>query len=80
MAPDVASDRDLLVAAAQAAGGIALRHFGAAPQTWEKPGAGPVTEADLEIDRMLKARLGAARPDYGWLSEESEGEHDRDRR
>jgi myo-inositol-1(or 4)-monophosphatase len=80
LAPNATADRDLLVEAAKAAGAIALRHFGADPQTWEKPGAGPVTEADLEIDRMLKARLGAARPDYGWLSEESEGEHDRDRR
>lgn len=80
MAHDPAADRALLVAAAEAAGTIALRHFGAGPQTWEKPDAGPVTEADLEIDRMLRAELTAARPDYGWLSEESEGEHDRDRR
>lgn len=77
---DPGADRALLVAAAEAAGTIALRHFGADPQTWEKPGAGPVTEADLEIDRMLRAELTAARPDYGWLSEESEGAHDRDRR
>ena len=39
----------------------------------EKPdGGGPVTEADIEVDRMLRGMLGAARPDYGWLSEESE--------
>ncbi len=39
----------------------------------EKPdGAGPVTEADLAVDAMLRAELMAARPDYGWLSEESE--------
>ncbi|MEO0999071.1 MAG: inositol monophosphatase family protein, partial [Pseudomonadota bacterium] len=30
------------------------------------------TEADLEVDRMLRAELLAARPGYGWLSEESE--------
>jgi len=80
LAPDPASDLALLVRSAQAAGAIALRHFKADPQTWEKPGKGPVTEADIEIDRMLKAELTAARPDYGWLSEESEGAHDRDAR
>ena len=63
----------LLLSAAEAAGDIAKRHFRAGPETWDKgDGQGPVTEADLEIDRMLKAELLAARPDYGWLSEESE--------
>jgi myo-inositol-1(or 4)-monophosphatase len=66
--PDLA----LLLAAAEAAGAIALRHFGNAPEVWDKgQGAGPVSAADLEVDRMLRAELGAARPDYGWLSEES---------
>ena len=72
------ADRDLLAEAAHAAGEIARRHFGQAPQTWEKPGGqGPVTEADLEIDAMLRARLTAARPGYGWLSEESVDTADR---
>ena len=31
----------------------------------------PVTEADLAVDTFLHDRLTAARPDYGWLSEES---------
>ena len=66
-------DLDLLIDAAEAAGQIALKHFKANPETWEKEGGqGPVTEADLEIDRMLKAELTAARPSYGWLSEETE--------
>jgi len=30
-----------------------------------------VTSADLAVDEMLKAELLAARPDYGWLSEET---------
>jgi len=59
---------------------IAMGHFRGDFETWDKPGEGPVTEADLAIDRMLHAKLGAARPDYGWLSEESEGAHDRDTR
>ncbi len=68
-----ATDLVLLTEAAEAAGRIALRYFGQRPQTWEKGGgAGPVTEADLEIDRMLRTELRAARPDYGWLSEETE--------
>jgi len=67
------ADLALLQDAALAAGEIAKRYFKANPETWDKGGGqGPVTEADLEIDRMLKAELLAARPDYGWLSEESE--------
>jgi myo-inositol-1(or 4)-monophosphatase len=66
-------DLALLEAAARAAGEIALKHFGTASGLREKPGGhGPVTDADLEVDRMLRAELTAARPDYGWLSEESE--------
>jgi len=80
LAPERSADLALLAGAAEAAGEIALGHFRGDVETWEKPGEGPVTEADLAIDRMLRAELGAARPDYGWLSEESEGQHDRDRR
>ncbi|MGY6704214.1 inositol monophosphatase family protein [Roseinatronobacter sp.] len=65
-------DLELLTRAAQDAGQIALRHLKAGPNVTEKPdGQGPVTDADIEIDQMLNARLCAARPDYGWLSEES---------
>ena len=67
------ADLDLLKDAARASGEIAKRYFQASPETWDKgDGAGPVTEADLEIDRMLKAELCGSRPDYGWLSEETE--------
>ena len=70
-APD--DDLALLADAARAAGEIALRYWKKAPETWDKPGgAGPVTEADLAVNRMLERELRAARPDYGWLSEESE--------
>ena len=40
-------------------------------ETWSKAGGSPVTNADLEVDRLLKQRLLVARPDYGWLSEET---------
>jgi myo-inositol-1(or 4)-monophosphatase len=66
------SDLALLTEAAEAAGRIAERHFNASPEVWDKgDGQGPVTEADLEIDRMLRSELCTARPDYGWLSEET---------
>lgn len=72
MVPEAAADRDLLVAAAEAAGKVALSHFGADLAVSEKPDdAGPVTEADLATDRCLADALRTARPDYGWLSEES---------
>lgn len=67
------SDLPLLVDAAEAAGEIAARYWRLKPKQWEKgEGAGPVTEADLAIDRMLHERLTKARPGYGWLSEETE--------
>jgi len=66
-------DLKLLTDAAIAAGVIALKYFRADPENWDKgDNQGPVSVADLEIDRMLKAELRAARPDYGWLSEETE--------
>jgi myo-inositol-1(or 4)-monophosphatase len=66
-------DLALLLRAAEAGGAEAMRHFGRAPETWEKPGGhGPVTVADLAVDRLLRNDLTAARPGYGWLSEESE--------
>lgn len=66
------SDLALLAEAAREAGRIALRYWRKRPDSWDKPnGAGPVTEADLAVNAMLQSELGAARPDYGWLSEES---------
>ncbi len=67
------TDLDLLIAAAQEAGKIASGYFKDDPQTWEKDGgAGPVTEADLAVDAMLRTELMASRPAYAWLSEETE--------
>ena len=65
-------DLALLTEAARDAGRIALRYWRKNPQVWDKGGEhGPVTEADLAVNDMLKARLLAARPGYGWLSEET---------
>lgn len=74
-AADVAAadraDTALLAAAVEAAAPIALGFFRADPQVWLKAGNSPVSEADLAVDRFLKDRLCAARPSYGWLSEET---------
>ncbi len=67
------NDLALLIGAARAAAEIALPFWRQAHDFWEKEdGAGPVTEADLAVDNLLKDRLLAARPGYGWLSEETE--------
>lgn len=67
-----AADTALLIGAAEAAGKIALNYWRRAPEAWDKPGgAGPVSEADLAVDRALREELTAARPGYGWLSEET---------
>lgn len=59
--------------AARIAGRVASSYTGPAAQRWDKPdGAGPVTEADLAVNDVLHATLRTARPDYGWLSEETE--------
>jgi myo-inositol-1(or 4)-monophosphatase len=64
--PDLA----LLLEAADQAGRIAMRFWRAEPKFWEKPGLGPVSEADLAVNAALRETLRRARPDYGWLSEE----------
>lgn len=71
-------DLALLQQAARDAGKIAKGFFGRDPEVTEKAdGAGPVTVADLAVNRMLEDALRSARPDYGWLSEESEDNTDR---
>ena len=71
-------DLMLLIGAAHASGDIARKFWQKSPKVWDKDaGAGPVTEADLAIDKMLHSELRSARPDYGWLSEETEDNTDR---
>ena len=67
---DLAGDLALLLEAAREAGEIALRYFGQSPEVWLKGGTSPVSEADYAADHFLNETLLAARPDYGWLSEE----------
>jgi myo-inositol-1(or 4)-monophosphatase len=44
---------------------------------WEKEAGSPVCEVDLDVDRMLRARLDALLPGGGWLSEETADAPDR---
>lgn len=72
-----AEDVDLLVAAAREAGALALTFFRRNLKTWTKAGNAIVSEADMALDGLLTERLRAARPDYGWLSEETVDNPDR---
>lgn len=70
-APSYSDDLELLRAAAVAAGIIACGYFRRDVRSWQKENASPVSEADIQVDQYLANTLLAARPDYGWLSEES---------
>lgn len=65
------SDLSVAVRAAHAAGELALRHFHAKSEWWDKAPGNPVGIADLEVDAYLMDRLLGARPGDGWLSEET---------
>ena len=71
-------DLKLILDAAQEAGDLAraIRHTGLKIEYKEGDGT-PVTNADLAADELLTTRLRAARPDYGWLSEETADARDR---
>jgi len=65
------TDLDLIADAALEAGRLALELREKGLQVWYKEGVSPVTNGDLAVDALLKTRLLQARPDYGWLSEET---------
>ena len=70
---DMSDDLALIGAAAAEAASIAMRYFRKSPDTWYKgEERSPVSEADIAVDRFLREHLLAARPNYGWLSEETE--------
>lgn len=68
---DIQNELELLRNAAREAGRIAMRYFGQSPEVWLKDGQSPVSEADFAVDNYLKEVLLDARPDYGWISEET---------
>ena len=65
-------DHGILVEAVRECGPLAMHYFRNDAVNWEKRPGDPVSEADIAVNRLLLARLGDARPDYGWLSEETE--------
>lgn len=67
----IPDDVKLLSTVARQAGALAMEYFQCDPKSWTKGEASIVSEADLEVDRLLFKQLLAARPDYGWLSEET---------
>lgn len=70
--PLPATDLALLTQAAQSAGPIALAYTKDALNITDKgDGQGPVTAADHSVNAHLLDTLRTARPDYGWLSEET---------
>lgn len=71
------ADLTLIRDAAREAGAIAMRYFRKDPRTWFKNGSSPVSAADIAVDDFLKRVLREARPDYGWLSEETVDSLDR---
>ncbi|WP_395776537.1 3'(2'),5'-bisphosphate nucleotidase CysQ [Aquidulcibacter sp.] len=68
---NLAADLALALDAATEAGAVAMRYFGTQMDVRDKSPNNPVSDADLAIDALLKERLLAKRPDYGWLSEET---------
>ncbi len=72
LAGTLADDHGILVDAVRECGPLAMHYFRNDAENWEKRPGDPVSEADIAVNRLLLARLGDARPDYGWLSEETE--------
>jgi myo-inositol-1(or 4)-monophosphatase len=68
---------DAVAAIAREAGQMAFARWRTDFARWEKAPGSPVCEVDIDVDRMLHARLGALLPDAGWLSEETADRPDR---
>ncbi len=75
---DWQADLDLIRKAAVEAGAVAHSFFGRSPEVWWKnEGRSPVSAADFAANERLEKLLTAARPDYGWLSEETDDDNAR---
>jgi myo-inositol-1(or 4)-monophosphatase len=71
MSDDRSKDFGLLKETAREASQLALKYWRRPLSTERKPDGTAVTEADYAVDALLAKKLRSARPDYGWLSEES---------
>ncbi len=70
-ARDYSAEVDILRDAVSEASELAASMFKRGVDVWKKSDETPVTEADLAVNDLLQERLTMARPDYGWLSEET---------
>jgi len=71
-------DLALLIKTAAEAGAIARDYFYKGnTKSWHKSENHPVTEADIAVNDYLEKTLQAARPNYGWLSEETQDDASR---
>lgn len=77
--PAPEADRALLEQAVRDAGEIARKFYRGSYRKWDKGHGQPVTECDIAIDKFLTDRLRGARAEYGWLSEETEDNSERQR-
>jgi histidinol-phosphatase len=68
------------IAAARAAGEVAMRYYRGGLEVTIKPDQTPVTQADREAEQAIKRVLGRAFPGHGFLGEEFGEEGPRDRR
>lgn len=75
--PGIEQDEELLIDAVREAGALALRLFKSSPVGRIKHDGTPVSDADIAVNDFLHARLAQRRPDYGWLSEETEDRPER---
>lgn len=66
------AELEMLELAAHQAGAVAMHWFVDPGKVWDKGNNHPVTEADLAVDQYLRKTLREARPDYGWISEETD--------
>lgn len=65
------ADLALISDVAREAGHLSLEWLEKGAKRWDKSPNNPVTEADIACNDLIAKRLRTARPDYGWLSEET---------
>ena len=70
-ASDLDADLALISEVAREAGELSMQWLRKGARSWDKSPNNPVTEADIACNDLIARRLRPARPDYGWLSEET---------
>lgn len=74
---ELLADFEVLKAAVIEAAVLSLSFYKGKISSWRKHDDSPVSEADIAVNDLLQSRLRTARPDYGWLSEETEDDRSR---